>query len=84
MAEFCVDCWNKINKTNYPERKYKLSKEVDLCECCCKMKNVIIMEKKYYYLDKFRYILIPLRIIDFIFRLICLPYFIYIRIKNRE
>lgn len=42
MAEFCLDCWNKMNKTNDPERKYFLSRELDLCEGCGEMKHVII------------------------------------------
>lgn len=28
MAEFCLECWNKINGTENPESKYVMSKEV--------------------------------------------------------
>ncbi|MBQ6894701.1 MAG: hypothetical protein IJN40_04330 [Clostridia bacterium] len=84
MAEICLDCWNKINKTNYPERKYVLSDYLDLCEECGCYKRIIIIEKRYYYLHKLRYVLIPLKIIDFLLRLICFPYFIFIRIKPKR
>ena len=82
MAEFCLDCFNKINGTNHKAKKYIISDYVDLCEGCECYKPVIIMKKKTYYLRKFRYLLIPLRIIDFLIRLICFPYFIFIRFKK--
>ena len=50
MAEFCLDCWNKINKTEENEKKYVLSKDLDLCEGCGEWKRVIIMERKAYYM----------------------------------
>ena len=31
MAEFCLDCWNELNGTNYSKRKYVVSKDLDLC-----------------------------------------------------
>ena len=45
MAEFCVDCWNKINETNDSARRYVLSWGDDLCEVCGKYKRVIVAEK---------------------------------------
>lgn len=48
MAEFCLECWNKINNTNDGEEKYVISKELDLCEGCEEWKNVIICERQYY------------------------------------
>lgn len=50
MAEFCLDCWNKLNGSNDSERKYILSKELDLCEGCAEFKPIIIMERKLYYM----------------------------------
>lgn len=41
MAEFCLECWNRINGTNDSPRKYIMSKELALCEGCGKMKIVI-------------------------------------------
>ncbi len=45
MAEFCLDCWNKINGTNDPESKYLMSDEPEFCEECCEMKKVVICYK---------------------------------------
>jgi len=47
MAEFCLDCWNKINGTNEPESDYYMSKHPDLCEGCGKYKKVIIRPRSY-------------------------------------
>ncbi len=46
MAEFCLDCWNKINETNDEESKFVMSKELDFCEGCGEWKYVIVSEKK--------------------------------------
>ena len=48
MADFCLDCWNKINDRNDPPDKYVLSREPELCEECGEYKRVIIMERKHY------------------------------------
>lgn len=45
MAEFCLDCWNKINKTNDSKWRYALSWDKDLCEECGQYKRVIIVER---------------------------------------
>ena len=47
MAEFCLECWNKLNKTNDPEDKYILSDEPDFCEGCGKWTRVIISRKRH-------------------------------------
>ena len=46
MAEFCLDCFNKISKTNYTERDFILSDELDLCEECGEWKQVIIVQRR--------------------------------------
>lgn len=46
MAEFCLSCWNKLNGTNDPPEKYKLSKELELCEGCGKWAHVIVAERR--------------------------------------
>ena len=46
MAEFCLDCWNKIMETNDPKRKYVLSRKPDFCEECGQWKPVFIRVKK--------------------------------------
>ncbi len=45
LAEFCLDCWNAIHGTNDPAEKYIISEELDLCEGCGQMKQVIIMPR---------------------------------------
>ena len=46
MAEFCLDCWNKIMETNDPKEKFVLSRKLDLCEECQQWKPVIIRVRK--------------------------------------
>ncbi len=36
MAEFCLDCWNRMHRTRKTERDYVLSNGRDLCEGCGK------------------------------------------------
>ncbi len=45
MAEFCLECWSKLNERNYTEGDYLLSEELDLCEECGQFKRVIIRER---------------------------------------
>lgn len=45
MAEFCLDCWNKINQTDDPADRYIISNELDLCEGCGKVKHVIVRKR---------------------------------------
>lgn len=75
MAEFCLECWNKINERKDNERKYIISKDLGLCEGCGELKPVIIMERKAYYIHKFRY---------FIWRLMLLPYLIFKYNKSKK
>lgn len=83
MEDFCLDCWNKMNKTNDPPKKYVISKDLDVCEGCGKWRRVILAERKYFYLHKFRYIILPFKIayaIILLFgRILILPYTIYKR-----
>ncbi len=46
MAEFCLDCWNRINRKKERSIKYVLSKETELCEGCGKYKRVIVRVHK--------------------------------------
>lgn len=54
MAEFCLDCWNKINGTNDPKSRYILSDELDLCEECGQWTHVIVTVRKGYLLRRIR------------------------------
>lgn len=42
MAEFCLDCLNRLEKKQYTEKDIVLSEELDLCEGCGKWKRVVI------------------------------------------
>ena len=46
MAEFCLDCLNKINGTNYDESKYIISDDLDLCEGCGEWKPVVVAMRR--------------------------------------
>ena len=48
MAEFCLECWNKITGTQEPEEKLLFSRVPDLCEGCGERKPVIIRLKMRY------------------------------------
>lgn len=90
MAEICLDCWNKINETEDDAKKYILSKEFDLCEECGEWKPVIIMERRAYYMRKFRFFILPFKIIYYVFyilwRLLTLPFFLFqnSKLKNNH
>lgn len=45
MAEFCLDCWNKINNSHDSRFRYALSWEKDYCEECGEWKRVIVTER---------------------------------------
>ena len=48
MAEYCLDCFNQINRTNYNEKDVWIDhEEFDICERCGKCKPcVIALHKK--------------------------------------
>lgn len=48
MAEFCVECWNRLMESDSPPEKYVLSRELDLCEECGEWKKVIVRVKRWY------------------------------------
>lgn len=81
MAEFCLDCWNELYHKNDKANKYILSKNLDFCEGCGQWKHVVVMEKKYYYKRKFKWLIFPFKIIYMIFyviwRILILPYTLY-------
>ena len=86
MAEFCLECWNEMNedanqKNQENQKKYILSKHLELCEGCGEWKNVIVTEETFYHRYKLYYFILPFRIIDktihFLFRLLTTPYSIY-------
>ena len=44
MAEFCVECLNKINGETRPKTSYILSFHYELCEECGEWKRVVVGE----------------------------------------
>ncbi len=87
MAEFCLDCLNRINESNEPARKYIISKDLDLCEGCGEWKHTVIMYRKAYWLHKLRFVIFPFKVIGIIIYVFLsiplLPWIIYKRNKKR-
>ena len=46
MAEFCLECLNKISDTNFLKDEVELSKQTDLCDVCLRWINVVVKIKK--------------------------------------
>lgn len=48
MAEFCLDCWNRLNETNLTEKDVVLSSrdDMDLCEGCGQWKQVVVCMRR--------------------------------------
>ena len=46
MAEFCPECWNRINNYSDPPEMYILSWDYDLCEECGEWKRVVVGRRK--------------------------------------
>ncbi len=47
MAEYCLDCWNRINGTQDKEDIYVISRHLELCEGCGEFKPIIITYRVY-------------------------------------
>lgn len=80
MAEFCLECYKKINGKAVEGKEYIISKDLDLCEGCGQWKPVVVAERQAYYGYVSMYLTFPFKVIGIIihilFRLIMLPYFI--------
>ena len=48
MAKFCLDCWNKLNETNFPNNRYIFSEDLYPCKMCGKMTHVVVKKNAYY------------------------------------
>lgn len=55
MAEFCLDCWNRMNHAHWTERDYVLSDERDLCESCGEFRRVVEGERTLKFLYDLRH-----------------------------
>lgn len=85
MADFCVDCLNKLEEAVPPKPKsaYILSKELELCEECGQYKHIVIVERKYYWLRKLRIVLFPFKaalfLLSVLWNLLTFPYRVWKR-----
>ena len=80
MAEFCLECWNRINETKDTEDKYIISDDLDLCEGCGELKHVVVAERGLQFSSAFdKRIFVP---IIGLFELLLLPYWVYKYIKR--
>ena len=52
MAEFCLECWNKIMGTQDTECKFVMTRDLELCEECGEWKRVIVVIKTRYLLKE--------------------------------
>lgn len=79
MAEHCIDCWKKLHQSE-PQKSPKhliLSKEPELCEGCGKYRPVVLMERRCYYRQKFRLLLLPVKVLKALWNLLTSPYRLY-------
>lgn len=45
MAEYCLECWNKMHNTNYTEDDFEISECLYICECCERYTKVALRRK---------------------------------------
>ena len=45
MAEYCLECWNKLNNTNDTEDDFVISECLYICEGCEKYTKVVLRRK---------------------------------------
>ncbi len=46
MAEYCLDCFNRIEHTNFTENQVIASKSPSICEGCKHPKKVVIRVRR--------------------------------------
>ncbi|WP_322181385.1 hypothetical protein [Neglectibacter caecimuris] len=76
MAEYCIDCWNKLNKPVPPKppEQFILSDMPELCEGCGKYRPTVIMERRGYCRHRFRFLQLPGKLMCALWNLITAPY----------
>lgn len=48
MAEFCLECWNRLNGTDYTDAEMVVDyDELDLCEGCGQLRPCIVGQRGY-------------------------------------
>lgn len=88
LAEFCLECFNKINETSFVAKDVIISNYLDVCEECGEWKKVVVCSRRTYYMYKLRFILFPFRVVFLIFyliwRLFIIPYTVYKMINKKD
>ena len=79
MAEFCLECSNRIDDTCYKLEEVVLSKEPNLCEGCGKYKRTVVCIREDSF-PRFELVFFPFYLI---WQILKLPYTIYKYIKGR-
>ncbi len=88
MAEFCLECWRRINGTTNSKKQYILSEDLDLCEGCGVWKQVVIMERSGYSWVELEWADLLMSVfcegMHLIWKLLILPYTIYKYCKSKR
>lgn len=78
MAEFCLDCLNRMSGRNDDESYFVLSKDLELCEGCGQWKKIVITRRQVYYTYKFGFLIFIIQILRvttlFLWKVILLLY----------
>jgi len=83
MAEFCLECWNKMNGFKADKRSFTISKDMYLCEGCGKWKPVIVIKQRDCYSNRINYYMLPFIAARFIFYLLVrLIQLLYLTLKR--
>lgn len=83
MAEYCVDCWNKLHELVPPKppEQLILSDTPELCEGCGKYRPTVIMERRGCCRHRLRFLLVPGKLLRALWNLITALYRLH---KNKR
>ena len=70
MAEFCMECWNKLNNTNEEKSNYIISKNLHLCEGCGELKPIIVAKRRELYQKPFYHCTVLFQLICYVIHFI--------------
>ena len=52
MAEYCFDCYNQVLGIKCDKSEVELSLDLDLCEGCGEMKQVVICMRRHFFYNE--------------------------------
>ena len=82
MAEFCLECWNKLHKTDYTVFDVTMDDGYSLCEGCGRIKRDVLKP----YRDSYPHWMWHMYIVEFLFWVLALPFkliiFIFRKLKG--